>query len=245
LIVAHRGDVASAPENTILAFESAIAKGAGAIEFDVHSTRDEKLVVHHDTYLGRTERASGYIGDCTLAELQALDVGEWFDSRFTGMRMPTLDQVLALGNESVRFEIELRTPTVSFLKAVVRIVASANLERRVELTSPHLPLLWHAKGIEPRLCTGLFLGPFEEWMKPALRRRQIVDWLHLSDALVAHLSISNIDSELIGSAHEDGMLIHGADLNTERDIEAAVELNVDQFSTDRLDLALAICRRPR
>ena len=75
LIFAHRGDVETAPENTLAAFESALSKGADGIELDVYLTADGKLVVHHDHYLGRTNDGSGFIGDFTLAELQKLDAG--------------------------------------------------------------------------------------------------------------------------------------------------------------------------
>jgi glycerophosphoryl diester phosphodiesterase len=52
-VVARCGDLVSAPESTLPAFEQAIAKGADAVEFDVHLTNDGELVVHHDFYLDR------------------------------------------------------------------------------------------------------------------------------------------------------------------------------------------------
>src|SRR3982751_167704 len=48
LIVAHRGASAIAPENSLEAFEAAIAVGADMVEFDVRSTADGVLVVVHD-----------------------------------------------------------------------------------------------------------------------------------------------------------------------------------------------------
>ena len=47
LVVARRGDVENAPENTLPAFESAISRGADGVEFDVHLSLDGELVVHH------------------------------------------------------------------------------------------------------------------------------------------------------------------------------------------------------
>lgn len=61
-IVAHRGerDGVRVKENTIAAFEPALAAGVGAIEFDVRYTRDDEPVVIHDADLkrvfGRNER---------------------------------------------------------------------------------------------------------------------------------------------------------------------------------------------
>ena len=45
LIIAHRGDSASAPENTHAAFSRAVAVGADGIELDVHLTKDGQLIV--------------------------------------------------------------------------------------------------------------------------------------------------------------------------------------------------------
>ena len=54
LLVGHRGASAQMPENTAAAFQWVFAHGFGAIELDVHRTRDGRLVVHHDSTLRRT-----------------------------------------------------------------------------------------------------------------------------------------------------------------------------------------------
>jgi len=58
LIIAHRGDATSAPENTIPAFKKALNLGADGIELDVRLTKDRELVVFHDRVLGRTAAGS-------------------------------------------------------------------------------------------------------------------------------------------------------------------------------------------
>jgi glycerophosphoryl diester phosphodiesterase len=239
LIIAHRGDAKSFPENTLLAFESAIAKGVDTIEFDVHLTKDGELVVHHDDYLGRVEQASGHIETYTLQQLQSLDVGSWFDRRFAGLKMPTLNDVLALGNATTRFEIELCTATLPFLRAVIDAITKKGLDDQVELTSWHLPLLFHVKEINPRLRTGIFFEPLPEWMHPAERRERILNWMVLSNAQVAHLPLSLIDDDLVSRLHEKGLKVHGADLNSDEEMHAAIRMQIDQFSTDNLDHALS------
>ena len=94
-LVAHRGASKDAPENTLPAFELAWKQGADAIEGDFYLTKDGKIVCFHD---GDTKKITGkklVVKDSTLAELQALDVGEWRGKKFAGTRMPTLEQVLA------------------------------------------------------------------------------------------------------------------------------------------------------
>ena len=53
LVIAHRGASWDAPENTLAAFELAIAQNADYIEFDVRRSGDGELVVAHDPVRGR------------------------------------------------------------------------------------------------------------------------------------------------------------------------------------------------
>lgn len=93
-ISAHRGFSDAAPENTLPALEAALAAGADVAEIDVKLTADGHLVLMHDATFDRTTTGHGPIGALTLAEIRTLDAGSWFDARFAGTRVPTLDEVL-------------------------------------------------------------------------------------------------------------------------------------------------------
>lgn len=95
-IVCHRGANTIAPENTLPAFECALAGGFDFIELDLHITADGEIVVIHDPTLERTTDGKGLVIQHSLADLRALDAGTWFDPFFAGTRIPTLDEVLAL-----------------------------------------------------------------------------------------------------------------------------------------------------
>ncbi|MCY4114108.1 MAG: glycerophosphodiester phosphodiesterase family protein [Chloroflexi bacterium] len=239
LVIAHRGDTVAAPENTLPAFAAAIEAGADGIELDVHPSRDGALVVHHDYYLDRTTDGAGLVGDYTLAELQALDAGSWFDEKFAGERIPTLEDVLGLAGGRVRLEIELKGTTLAFLDRVLDTVRAADAVASVELTTGHRPLLWHMHRREPRIPIGMFfVEPWPKWMGPELGRRQVIELMTLAGARIAHLPIGMIDAGLVGRLHGAGMLVHGANVNDATAIERALECGVDQFTTSRLDLAL-------
>jgi glycerophosphoryl diester phosphodiesterase len=240
LIVAHCGDQQCAPESTLSAFESAIARGADVIEFDVHLTKDVRLIVHHDYYLGRTDNGSGFIGDFTLDELRALDAGSWFGEEFAGAQTPTLDEVLDLGRGRVCFEIDMRTPSKLLITRLVDAITRFGVLDDVELTSAHVPLLFQVKRVEPDLRTGVFFSSIPEWMTPMLGQQHVIGWMRLMDAQVAHLPVSRIDEAFIYRLHESGFLVHGSNLNAREDIERAIRLGVDQFSTDELYLALRV-----
>src|SRR3954447_22836048 len=76
-LIAHRGESADAPENTMAAFRLAWGRKDPAIELDVHLTGDGKLVVGHDADTKRTTGKKLLIKESTLEELRALDAGRW------------------------------------------------------------------------------------------------------------------------------------------------------------------------
>ena len=91
---AHRGAMATHPENTLPAFDEAIRLGAAMIEFDVQLTRDGALVLMHDATVDRTTDGRGKVAELTLTEIQQLDAGVRKDPRFAGTRIPTFTEAL-------------------------------------------------------------------------------------------------------------------------------------------------------
>ena len=108
-VIAHRGASGHAPENTMAAFERAVALGAGFIETDLHLTRDARFVAIHDPTLERTTNGKGLVKDFTLAEIRKLDAGLWFDREFMGQRVPTLEEIVEFAaKHDVIFYLELK-----------------------------------------------------------------------------------------------------------------------------------------
>jgi len=91
---AHRGAMKTHPENTIPAFNAAVNAGAQMIEFDVWLTKDNKMVVLHDSKVDRTTNGQGKVSDLTLAEIKKLDAGSWKAAGFAGVQIPTFQEVL-------------------------------------------------------------------------------------------------------------------------------------------------------
>lgn len=100
--VAHRGLLRHAPENTLPAFAACLDLGMG-FELDIRTTSDGHLVVLHDDDIERTTDGPGRsVRDMTLEEIRRLDAGSWFDPAFAGVRIPTLEETLALVNTRKR-----------------------------------------------------------------------------------------------------------------------------------------------
>ncbi|MFA6435176.1 MAG: glycerophosphodiester phosphodiesterase family protein [Elusimicrobiales bacterium] len=106
-IIAHRGASGYAPENTLSAFELALKMGSKAFEFDLHLTRDGKLVVHHDYDLKRTAGNPAKIAALNYAALKKINVGNQFG--FPVERVPLLAEVVDLIGpkaEWINFELK-------------------------------------------------------------------------------------------------------------------------------------------
>ncbi len=95
LVVAHRGLMHHAPENTLASFRACLELRLG-FEFDVQRTKDGHLVCIHDDTVDRTTDGSGKVSEMTLDEIHRLDAESWFDPKFAGERVPTIEEVLKL-----------------------------------------------------------------------------------------------------------------------------------------------------
>ena len=115
LIIAHRGDSAHRPENTLAAFANALTVGADLVELDVQLAKDGQVVVVHDASVDRTTDGSGQVRELTLAELRRLSAGypERFGDSYRSERIPTLEEVLGLLRERARAMIEIKQESVT------------------------------------------------------------------------------------------------------------------------------------
>lgn len=137
LLVAHRGASGYAPEHTLAAYSLAIKQGADFVEQDLQLTKDGRFVCLHDPDLARTtnvaevfpDRATmrdieetgkphrgWYTIDFTLAEIEQLDAGSWFNRAnpfaanpgYVGQRVPTIEEAIKLVGKRAGLYIELK-----------------------------------------------------------------------------------------------------------------------------------------
>lgn len=104
LIVAHRGLLRHAPENTLAAFRACLELRIG-FEFDVQRTMDGQLICIHDDTVDRTTNAAGKVAELTLAQIREMDAGSWFDTKFGNEKVPTVDEVFQLVGAYRQYDI--------------------------------------------------------------------------------------------------------------------------------------------
>ena len=235
LIIAHRGDVSNAPENTIAAFVSAYRRGADGIELDVRLTRDGQLVVYHDRSLRRIGGVRGLVTNFTLDEIRSLDVGGWFGTEFSGVQAPTLDEVFEALPSDYLINVEMK----AVIYGMRRIAHSvADVIRRHQrwastLVASFNPIsLWELRKIEPRIMRGYI------WSRrhpPPIRSRCFsrlvrADWYDPSN--------DSYNSTLMRKMRLRGVRTLAWDVDFARDLARMSEARLDAAVTDELTYML-------
>jgi glycerophosphoryl diester phosphodiesterase len=166
-IVGHRGASGDAPENTMAAFELALAQGADGIEFDVHLSRDGVPVVIHDARLNRTTSRRGRVRQHTAAALARLDAGSWFNRRFparararySACRIPRLAEVLRwVRAQRCQAWLEIKQPRLLYRgieEKVLEQIYAAGAERFTTVISFHLSTLRRIRRLDSSISLGM------------------------------------------------------------------------------------------
>lgn len=145
LLVGHRGAAAIAPENTLRAFEAALAADVDAIEFDVLDLPGGPLVLAHSDDLHEVSHgaANGLVRGSTLEELRAV-----------APELPTVDEALDWfeAHADVLLHVDLKLTTrLDELVAAIRI---RGLAERTVVSSFHVPSLLAVAAAGPEIAIG-------------------------------------------------------------------------------------------
>ncbi len=227
---AHRGDNKVAPENTIPAFQSAVAKKAPMIEFDVQMTKDNALVIMHDPTVDRTTNGKGKIVDLTFDEIRALDAGGWFDPKFKGIKVPTLKEVLDVIPKTILCNVHLKNgPGLAMATAKV-IAEMGHLEHCFLACSTDQMEEVHKVYPGFKICN---------MSRQGNDRKAYVDITLASHANFIQLVGIKSDETLaadVARLHAGGVQVNWFHAEDEATIRALAAAGVDFILTDTLDL---------
>jgi len=120
LVIAHRGNSLSAPENTLAAIREAIALGSDCVEVDVRCTKDAVPILMHDPAIGRLTGDMGYVSDLSLEEIRKLDVGSRKDEKYRGEGIPTLEEALLEAKGRTQLVAEVKVDCAEQIQQLVR-----------------------------------------------------------------------------------------------------------------------------
>lgn len=155
-IVAHRGASYDAPENTLPAVELAWEQGADAVEVDIHQTSDGNVVAIHDRDTWRVTGKRGVVAEMRLDQLLVLDAGAWKSARWSGTRIPTLEQVLETVRPGKMLVVEIKCSR-DVLPELERVLDASGKREQVMLIAFDYDTISEAKQRMPdRPCYWLY-----------------------------------------------------------------------------------------
>ncbi|MBU7450599.1 glycerophosphodiester phosphodiesterase family protein [Leuconostoc citreum] len=182
-IIAHRGYRVVAPENSIPAFEAALAYHPDMLETDVHRTKDGHLVIIHDEKVDRTTDGTGLVKDLTLSEIKQLNAGEYKMPKMNDVKVPTLAELLCFLRDQ-QFDktllLEIKTDHINYSgieKEILDMIASFQPEYRIIYQSFNLETLKLIR----RLDEHAEIAALVYWPTPKvywLKWRGVFDYIH-------------------------------------------------------------------
>lgn len=223
IAVAHRGGDQHAVENTMPAFEHAVALGFDYLETDVHVSSDGVLVAFHDADLERITGRPGTIADRTWDELQAIDLG--------GATIPRLDELLS-AFPAAKFNIDPKVDEA--VRPLGDAIAASQAVDRVGIGAfddARITALQERFG--PALCTSP--GPME-LLAYLAEPTDTAFSTHGCLQIPPSFGEFELTADLLGAAHELGLQVHVWTINEEAEMRRLLDLGVDAVMTDRVAL---------
>jgi len=230
-IFAHRGlsQHAEIDENSIEAFQAAIAHGATHIESDVHATKDNVAVLFHDSSLLRVAGIKAKISQLELRELREIKLNY-------GSRIPTLAEGLELG---VNLNLDIKSaraisPTVEQIERFSAhdrvLVSSFSASRRAQaLQQLTAPVATSAS------MRQVLLGYLSHRLGGIGFSRLVKD-LDAFQIPPSRGPIKFATEEFIARAKASGVEVHFWTINDPLEMKRLIDLGADGIVSDRVDL---------
>jgi len=219
-IIAHRGG-SSSFENSISSFLKAQEMGVDAVECDVHTTRDGKLVISHDPDLMRIANIDKKIAEMDYNEISEIRLPN-------GERIPTLEELLDIISIPVVIELKSRETVLALISLFSRRKDLIN--KCVIISFYHDAVKIMKREIPGLMCGVLFAGfPVDP-----------ISMARNSGCNMISLYYEGLDAEYVEKCHKEGIMVTVWAPNDENDIKNSLNAGVDGIGSDRPDLVIKI-----
>ncbi len=230
LKIGHRGYAAAAPENSEASFREALKKKADMIEFDVRLTKDDKLVIFHDSTLERICGVNERVIDLTLKELKKYDIGSWYSPEYFQERIMTLQELINLVGTKAGYNIEVKIEEnereVAALK-LISLIEKEGITDRVVVTSFDFKFLKHLKELNSSIKTGIILeDDIEDWEK-------VIEYTG-ADGMSINYQI--ISEEIVAEARNNGYFVYVWTVNDKYAVNGIRKMKVDGIISDNISI---------
>jgi glycerophosphoryl diester phosphodiesterase len=222
IVTAHRGGHHRAPENTAAAIREAIDEQADFAEIDVLLSKDEVLVVTHDSDFSRMGGVARKVWELTYAEIRAIPLGAKSAPEFRNEPAPTLDEVLAIAHDRIRLNIELKyygdhQPRLA--ERVLEAVQTHGMTNQVVIQSLEYEPLMEVRRLAPGIPIGYLMS-----VNARNPERLKVDFLGVQ--------LDRVTAQFVQAAHRRGQQVHAWTVDTPAVMERMIDLGVDGLITN-------------
>jgi glycerophosphoryl diester phosphodiesterase len=228
-LIAHRGEPARWPENSLNAFRAVMQAGARFVETDVQISSDRVPVLSHDDSLLKLTGQDLRVADTALADIRALNAGQTdvFGDRFDTDRVATLAELAGLLAQfpDVRAFIELKAAAIEAFG--VETAVDLTLEACAAGRDQCIPISFDDRALRRvRGKTDLAIG----WVLPAWddQTRRVADVLAPAYLFVNRKLIPGTDTVLWPGPWQ--WVVYTA--NTSADIKRLLDRGSDLVETD-------------
>lgn len=235
IILAHRGDLTHAPENTLPSFQQAIQKGADGVELDAKLTLDGHVVVFHDMTVERTTNGKGRVAALSLNEIRELDAGSWFNEKFKGTKIPLLEEVFETVGKDRLINVELTnysTPRDGLVDKVCELIKKHDNQKQIIFSSFFPSNLKKGGQLLPEIPRGLLAMPGIAgiWARSF--------GFMFGEYQALHPHISSVSREQIQRVHRLKRRVHVWTANSVEEVTRLKDWGVDGIFTDDPQTAL-------
>ncbi|WP_051542136.1 glycerophosphodiester phosphodiesterase [Clostridium lundense] len=223
-ITAHRGNSSKAPENTLSAIKYAINSEVDYAEIDVQETKDGKIILFHDNNFKRVCGHNKKIWEVTYHDLENYDAGSYFNSKFRGEKIPTLDEILRASNGKIKLNIEIKTNghDKNLVLNSLNMIKNEKFKNNCIITSSNYNVLKQIRKLDPSIKIGY------------ITHNSLKD-LESMDVDIYSLDGRIVNRSFIEKAHKKGRQVHVWTINKEKDMVKYINLGVDNIITDYPD----------
>src|SRR5690606_36566058 len=242
-VTAHRGNSWDFPENTLPAFESAIALGVDWAELDVHLTKDGKLVVIHDKFTGRVGDRDMEVAGSTFQELQVVDVATAFRKsksksleEVSAQQIPLLEDVIKLFLNQSTTKISIQ-PKTDCVEEAIQLIKKLKAEHVVGFNDSNLTLMSKVKALAPHIPVF--------WDRPAQSDIDVDIRIAKErgfEALVVHNE--GLTKHKVQQIKAANLQVGAWTVNDQTSLQALLEMGIDRIYTDFPRLLMALVPGP-
>ncbi|WP_291635035.1 glycerophosphodiester phosphodiesterase, partial [Clostridium sp.] len=223
----HRGASAYFPENTMLSFEMALEMGCTGLETDVQLTKDGVLVLIHDETVNRTTNGQGFVKDYTYRELNKLDAGSWKGEEFTGIKIPTVEELIYLiKDKNIIINFEIKSGIVMYEgieQKLIDLIYKHKMVHKVILSSFNHYSMAKCKKISKEIDTGVLY--MEGLYKP-------YNYVKTVGANAIHPYYLSVNAEVIRAAKKHKTNINVFTVDDEEYMKTFLDMKVEGIITN-------------